>query len=127
MLIEIWLALLLAFSHSAAVVIRVPGLKQVARMWQKDRPQVLAIAEQLNQHLTHTASVSVVKGPVDNNPFKRVWHWCMSNFDPVNGGFGGAPKFPSTSLLRVLLRIHRRTGNLDPLNMVQRTLETACY
>ncbi len=31
-----------------------------------------------------------------------------SDYDPVNGGFGQAPKFPQQPLLEFLLRIHRR-------------------
>src|SRR6266702_1391757 len=38
-----------------------------------------------------------------------------AEFDPVHGGFGGAPKFPNTMSLELLLRIHqhRQTGEID--------------
>jgi uncharacterized protein YyaL (SSP411 family) len=35
----------------------------------------------------------------------------LSGFDPAWGGFGGAPKFPSTMALNFLLRRWHRTGN----------------
>ena len=44
-------------------------------------------------------------------------------FDPVNGGFGGAPKFPPASSLELLLRIHHAGGDEDALAMVSLTLD----
>ena len=44
------------------------------------------------------------------------------DFDPVNGGFGGAPKFPQPMLIEDLLRSHVRTGQAAPLEMAVHTL-----
>ena len=44
-------------------------------------------------------------------------------FDPVWGGFGGAPKFPPASTLELLLRMHARTGSDDALAMARLTLD----
>src|SRR4029077_10763663 len=46
-----------------------------------------------------------------------------SAFDPTWGGFGRAPKFPRPSLLEMLLRYHRRTGDPSSLAMAVTTLE----
>jgi hypothetical protein len=43
-------------------------------------------------------------------------------YDPVNGGFGGAPKFPPSSALEFLLRMHLR-GDEEALPMVLGTLD----
>jgi uncharacterized protein len=43
-------------------------------------------------------------------------------YDPVNGGFGGAPKFPPSSALEFLLRMHLR-GDGEALPMVVGTLD----
>ncbi len=43
-------------------------------------------------------------------------------YDKINGGVTGAPKFPSTLPVRLLLRYHRRTGDKDTLEMVETTL-----
>jgi uncharacterized protein len=48
--------------------------------------------------------------------FRRV-------YDPQNGGLRGAPKFPSSLPVRLLLRHHRRTGDADSLRMAAHTLE----
>ncbi|HEY5091574.1 MAG TPA: thioredoxin domain-containing protein [Polyangia bacterium] len=44
-------------------------------------------------------------------------------FDHTNGGLEGAPKFPSSLPIRLLLRYHRRTGDADALRMAVLTLE----
>ncbi|MEV0647005.1 thioredoxin domain-containing protein [Phytomonospora sp. NPDC050363] len=44
-------------------------------------------------------------------------------FDPVNGGFGGAPKFPTAPALGFLLRHHIRTGDARSLQIVDHTAE----
>ena len=41
--------------------------------------------------------------------------------DTARGGFGGAPKFPPSALLEALLRAHERTGDVLPLEAVERT------
>lgn len=46
-----------------------------------------------------------------------------STFDPVYGGRRGRPKFPSSFPVRLLLRLHRRTGDSELLNMASVTLE----
>ena len=45
------------------------------------------------------------------------------NYDPTNGGFGSAPKFPPSMNLMFLLRQHARTGSIVCLEMVEGTLE----
>ena len=45
------------------------------------------------------------------------------DFDPVHGGFGGAPKFPQPMLIEYLLRCHVRTGQPAPLAMAVQTLQ----
>ena len=44
-------------------------------------------------------------------------------FDPVEGGFGGAPKFPQAMALDFLLRQHAATGDPEALRVVQASLQ----
>jgi hypothetical protein len=46
-----------------------------------------------------------------------------SLFDPRDGGFGSAPKFPQPLLLDLLLRDHVRKGKGGSLDIVERSLE----
>ena len=46
-----------------------------------------------------------------------------AGFDETHGGLDGQRKFPSSLSVRMLLRHHRRTGNVESLTMATRTLE----
>jgi uncharacterized protein YyaL (SSP411 family) len=48
-------------------------------------------------------------------------------FDAVNGGFGGAPKFPPSMSLEFLLRYYKRTGNENALDIVKKTAKKMAY
>ena len=45
----------------------------------------------------------------------------LQDEDIDRGGFGGAPKFPPSALLEALLRNHERTGDILPMEAVERT------
>jgi uncharacterized protein YyaL (SSP411 family) len=45
------------------------------------------------------------------------------SYDPKEGGFGGAPKFPRPASLDLLARYHRRTRDPQALVMLEHTLE----
>src|SRR6266480_3790295 len=45
----------------------------------------------------------------------------LRNYDSVNGGFGGAPKFPPAMALEFLLRTHYRTGKKEAVDVVRNT------
>jgi hypothetical protein len=44
-------------------------------------------------------------------------------YDAIHGGIRGAPKFPSSFPVRLLLRLYRRTGDCAALAMAEHTLE----
>ncbi len=46
-----------------------------------------------------------------------------ASFDARNGGLDRAPKFPSSLPVRLLLRVHHRTRDAEPLRMAALTLE----
>ena len=45
----------------------------------------------------------------------------IKNYDPNNGGFGGAPKFPPAMVLEFLLRTYHRSGIDEALQIVSHT------
>ena len=59
--------------------------------------------------------------PVEPELLDAAYVGIIRNYDSVNGGFGGAPKFPAAMTLEFLLRTHARTGNRDALEMVSHT------
>lgn len=60
-------------------------------------------------------------------PTSKIMHAAAShyknNFDSTYGGIGSAPKFPSSTPIRFLLRYYRRTGDKEILKIVRITLE----
>src|SRR5215211_6680463 len=48
-------------------------------------------------------------GEYDEDMLNRAVTQLLRDFDPVDAGFGGAPKFPPSMVLDFLLRHHRRT------------------
>jgi uncharacterized protein YyaL (SSP411 family) len=49
--------------------------------------------------------------------YKRM----VKNYDPKNGGFGSAPKFPPAMTLEFLLHIHYRAGTREALDIIEHT------
>ncbi len=70
-----------------------------------NRPSVLLAAGELNPALLDEATTRLER-----------------DFDPIHGGFGGAPKFPQPMLIEYLLRSHVRIGQPGPLEMAVQTL-----
>ncbi|MCB9480083.1 MAG: thioredoxin domain-containing protein, partial [Deltaproteobacteria bacterium] len=53
----------------------------------------------------------------------KAAEYYKDHFDSSYGGISGAPKFPSSMPVRVLLRMHRRTGDDELLKIATFTLE----
>ncbi|CAN5813067.1 thioredoxin domain-containing protein [soil metagenome] len=68
----------------------------------------LSIARESNEPLTHVLLDYAFGGIV-------------KSYDPVNGGFGRAPKFPPAMTLEFLLRVFHRTGSQEALDIVANT------
>ncbi len=59
----------------------------------------------------------------DAEVLHRVAGFYRGRFDSDHGGLSGAPKFPSSLPVRLMLRYHRRTDDPQALKMATRTLE----
>ena len=55
------------------------------------------------------------------NLLDSAYRAMVKNYDPNNGGFGGAPKFPPAMALEFLLRTHQRRGDSEALEIVTHT------
>ena len=52
----------------------------------------------------------------------KAFDGLRESYDPVNGGFGHAPKFPTPHTMLFLLRYWKRTGSDEALAMASATL-----
>ncbi len=105
-------------------------IEGIARMWSERRSELTQNAHRVLQWLQEMNVPSALKGDrsVETVVLSAVQQINRS-FDPVNGGFGTAPKFPSCPTLRFLLHfgdsmLHTDTKNtVDCITMVKHTLE----
>jgi uncharacterized protein len=78
-----------------------------------------AITAELKKINRFAPSSEMLTTEVLNQAFSAL----AASFDRVNGGFGGAPKFPPSMTLMFLLHHHRRTTSPEALAMVELTLD----
>ena len=98
-------------------------LAELRRTYDEHPDQVAERSKQI------AARVASMLEPVAGTrlPTAKVLHkaatFYRSRYDEANGGTRGAPKFPSSMPVRVLLRYHRRTGEARYLKIAATTLE----
>ena len=103
-------------------------IPQVEIAWQEQRPELQSYADQIITALQDqqtSLSGAFATGPVnvlDSRTLQTTFLQLDQSFDPVNGGFGISPKFPSPHNLLFLLRYGQRTGDEQALEMVKTTL-----
>ncbi|GAA1720809.1 thioredoxin domain-containing protein [Fodinicola feengrottensis] len=92
----------------------------VADAWQNRRDAVLKQSAEVVQAL---GSRLPAGGPLSAELVDGCIAVLHKDYDAARGGFGGAPKFPPSSVLEFLLRHHHRTGSAVALSMVEGTAE----
>ncbi|MCC6491276.1 MAG: thioredoxin domain-containing protein, partial [Candidatus Hydrogenedentes bacterium] len=102
-------------------------LRSVADVWENRRGDVLKSAGQLAGYVKQSAGMRVGQElAVNRDLMERAAAELGASFDSVNGGWGGAPKFPSSPSIELLLREHARTGNAHLREMATLTLTKMC-
>ena len=85
-------------------------LTAITEAWQQRRDDVDATAANIAAHLAG-AEVLAGAAPIDAAVVASAVDRLRREFDEVNAGFGGAPKFPPSMLLELLLRVSRTSGS----------------
>ena len=98
-------------------------LKQLNSAYHEQPEKIAATAGNLSAQIGRSMAAAPGTGLPTASVLRAAYGQSQSRFDPVHGGFGGAPKFPRSVQLEALLRYHRRSGDPDALRMVERTLE----
>ncbi|MFI9229119.1 thioredoxin domain-containing protein [Streptomyces rimosus] len=102
-------------------------LQGVRGAWAERRDEVGEVAGRIVADLSaRSVSETLAKGgqvPPGPEDLASALLALTRDFDPVHGGFGGAPKFPPSMALEFLLRHHARTESEAALQMVQATAE----
>ena len=101
-------------------------LTAITTAWRDDQEHVLEAAAGITQSLAEvsaSASGSADDVTLDGDELTLIAESLVSQFDLVNGGFPGAPKFPPAMTCEFLLRHFERTGEEPALEVVGLTLE----
>jgi uncharacterized protein len=98
-------------------------LAAVAEAWQERPDELLDGAKQIVAHLAEQSG-PLKESVVDEAALAGAVGKLQQEADPVNGGFGRAPKFPPSMVLEFLLRHHERTGSAVALSLVDKTAES---
>lgn len=82
-------------------------LQRLAEAWRHEREKVLTSGKKIADVLRERREVPIESdaGQVDHSLFQNAVSQCVERFDAEFGGFGGAPKFPPTGVIALLLRI----------------------
>jgi uncharacterized protein YyaL (SSP411 family) len=97
-------------------------LAAVTETWRTRRGEVEEASERIAGELRSMASGLAGGGPpVQPALCDHAVAAVLQDEDVERGGFGGAPKFPPSALLEALLRSRERTGDILPLEAVERT------
>ena len=98
-------------------------LRNIVTLWTTNRDAALLAAAQGHQALAERSQATTGGATLDPDAVLAQAHSGMAtNFDAINGGFGGAPKFPRPVVLNFLLRYYARTGEKQALDMTVATL-----
>jgi uncharacterized protein YyaL (SSP411 family) len=98
-------------------------LQEIARVWRSEHDKVLESAEAVVAQLRSADKPRASWTTPGAEALQRTVAQFRQSFDPRNGGFGDAPKFPRPSELLFLLREHARTGDREAATIVRETLD----
>jgi len=107
-------------------------LDRLTEVWTTRREWVESTAKRLADHVRDEQDAPAKLGQalaglpeVDTDErLDAATRALAKEFDPVNGGWGGAPKFPQAMSIELLLREHLRSGTRDPRLMAEKSLDS---
>lgn len=98
-------------------------LLSIADAWQNKRDELLHSANDILGELRRVGLAEMSTGALSLEQLNSAFSSFTRTFDNVNGGFGGAPKFPPPMSLEFLLRYFYRTKDENALDMVRKTCD----
>ena len=102
-------------------------LLSVAKAYREKRDELAQSAQiirgQLNRQIQSAAEPGMIRVELLEDAVRSL----SARFDPRDGGFGAAPKFPPSMTVDFLLRYRYRTGDDQALQMATLTLDKMAY
>jgi uncharacterized protein YyaL (SSP411 family) len=105
----------------------IPGFPRVligvAEAYRDKQDDIRETGKSLVSELKRLSETAGSDHPIEVELLNGAYTGIARNYDAVNGGFGGAPKFPPAMTLEFLLRTYVRTGDREALDMVAYTCQ----
>lgn len=96
-------------------------LRAAAKQWKENRQTLLENAGQIETYLKEQER-RIVSAQPSMATVHQAFRIFAENFDQKNGGFGGAPKFPTPHNLMFLMEYAVREKNKEAMSMAETTL-----
>ncbi len=97
-------------------------IPKINEAWQTRYDEILETADKITTSLNQPSTGST--GPkLGESTLQTAFEQLSSRFDEQSGGFGAAPKFPTSQNFLFLLRYWQKTGDEKALRMVERSLK----
>jgi uncharacterized protein YyaL (SSP411 family) len=78
-------------------------LQAIAATWSENAAEIRAGGERIREQLTGASRLAPSAEPLSEAALEQAVGNLRGSFDALNGGFGGAPKFPHASVVEFLL------------------------
>lgn len=98
-------------------------LNTLANAWKERKDEIVSSAEQLTEQIQHSFTIAGEDQDINIKTVDTGCQQVVSRFDKYFGGFGGAPKFPHSMDISLLLRYYHRAGKADVLHAIEFSLE----
>jgi hypothetical protein len=90
-------------------------LGAVAEAWEQRRESIEQQSEQIVERLRGAAGLRASDNPITAATIESAVGRLRDLYDPIRGGWGGAPKFPAASAIELLLRVNEPDMALETL------------
>lgn len=96
-------------------------LNTIANQWYSNQKDLLESAEEIIKQLINTQSDEKIQ--TNSDLIQRAVQVFEHTFDSTHGGFGDAPKFPTSHNLLFLMLYAKQNNNAGALKMAEKTLK----
>jgi uncharacterized protein YyaL (SSP411 family) len=88
-------------------------LERIATAWKQDHDKLVEQGSKIVEALRESQSTAAGQSKLDGSVLDAAYHQLERSFDPKEGGFGSAPKFPRPVTLNFLMRLYARDHKSD--------------
>ncbi|HEX3421567.1 MAG TPA: thioredoxin domain-containing protein [Candidatus Udaeobacter sp.] len=88
-------------------------LERIATAWKEDHDKIVEQGSKIVEALRESQSGAPGEGKIDSSVADAAYKQTDRSYDPKEGGFGNAPKFPRPATLNFLTRFYARDPKSD--------------